>query len=98
MKPRRQSKGTKLCLPALRQHRVSSTTFQSSCMKRILITGGAGFIGSHVADLMLASGYEIRILDNLNAQVHGETAQRPAYLAKDAELIVGDVRDRAAVE
>jgi dTDP-L-rhamnose 4-epimerase len=67
-------------------------------MKRILITGGAGFIGSHVADLMLASGYEIRILDNLNAQVHGEKAQRPAYLVKDAELIVGDVRDRAAVE
>jgi dTDP-L-rhamnose 4-epimerase len=67
-------------------------------MKRILVTGGAGFIGSHVVDLLLASGYEIRILDNLNAQVHGQNAQRPAYLAKGAELIVGDVRDRAAVD
>ncbi len=66
-------------------------------MKRILITGGAGFIGSHVVDLLLASGYEIRILDSLTPQVHGANAQRPTYLAKDAELIVGDVRDRAAV-
>jgi dTDP-L-rhamnose 4-epimerase len=66
-------------------------------MKRILITGGAGFIGSHVVDLLLASGYEIRILDNLTAQVHGPEGQRPSYLAKDAELMVGDVRDRAVV-
>lgn len=66
-------------------------------MKRILITGGAGFIGSHVTDLLLESGYEIRILDNLSPQVHGELAQRPSYLAEDAELIVGDVRDRASV-
>lgn len=66
--------------------------------KRILITGGAGFIGSHVTDLMLASGYDVRILDNLNPQVHGPERKRPPYLAADAELIVGDVRDRAAVE
>lgn len=65
--------------------------------KRILITGGAGFIGSHVADLLLAAGYDIRILDNLTAQVHGPNARRPNYLAAGAELIVGDVRDRETV-
>ncbi len=74
------------------------TGFQSGNMKRILITGGAGFIGSHVTDLLLASGYEIRILDNLNAQVHGDSAQVPSYLASEAELMVGDVRHRAAVD
>lgn len=59
----------------------------------VLITGGAGFIGSHVADLLLARGFAVRILDNLIPQVHGET-ERPPYLADDAELVVGDVRDR----
>src|SRR5437660_11654176 len=78
--------------------RVSAEHLSERTMKRPLVTGGAGFIGSHVIDLLLASGYEIRVLDNLNAQVHGENAQRPAYLAKDAELIVGDVRDRTAVD
>ena len=66
--------------------------------KRILITGGAGFIGSHVADLLLASGYEVRVLDNLTPQVHGLNAQRPTYLSSDAELTVGDIRDRESVE
>ena len=66
--------------------------------QRILITGGAGFIGSHVVDLLLASGYDIRILDNLTPQVHGADAKRPSYLAGDAELIIGDVRNRAAVD
>jgi CDP-paratose 2-epimerase len=59
----------------------------------VLITGGAGFIGSHVADLLLARGFAVRILDNLIPQVHGET-ERPPYLADDAELVIGDVRDR----
>jgi dTDP-L-rhamnose 4-epimerase len=61
--------------------------------KRVLITGGAGFIGSHVADLLLREGYEVRILDNLTPQVHGSSAQRPVYLNAEAELIVGDVRN-----
>lgn len=68
-------------------------------MKRqVLITGGAGFIGSHVADLLLTSGYSVRILDNLAAQVHGPDQTRPRYLNDDAELIVGDVRDAQAVQ
>jgi dTDP-L-rhamnose 4-epimerase len=67
-------------------------------MMRVLITGGAGFIGSHAADVMLAAGYEVRILDNLSPQVHGPQRQRPAYLTREAELIVGDVTDTTAVE
>lgn len=65
--------------------------------KRILITGGAGFIGSHLADELLAHGYRVRALDNLTPQVHGEHGARPAYLDPDVELICGDVRDREAV-
>ncbi len=64
---------------------------------RVLITGGAGFIGSHLTDLLLSSGYEVRILDNLVSQVHGAERCRPPYLADDAELIVGDVRNGEAV-
>jgi dTDP-L-rhamnose 4-epimerase len=63
---------------------------------RVLITGGAGFIGSHVADALLARGYRVRALDTLTPQVHpGST--RPDYLAQDVELVVGDVRDPHAV-
>jgi dTDP-L-rhamnose 4-epimerase len=62
----------------------------------ILITGGAGFIGSHLADELLAAGHRVRALDNLTPQVHGDVA-RPDYLAEDVELQVGDVRDPEAV-
>jgi dTDP-L-rhamnose 4-epimerase len=62
----------------------------------ILITGGAGFIGSHLADRLLASGHRVRALDNLTQQVHGGDS-RPAYLADNVELVVGDVRDPDAV-
>lgn len=65
--------------------------------QRILITGGAGFIGSHLADELLAHGYQVRALDNLTPQVHGEPGARPAYLDPEVELICGDVRDRDAV-
>jgi dTDP-L-rhamnose 4-epimerase len=63
---------------------------------RVLITGGAGFIGSHLADRLLADGHEVRALDNLDRQVHTD-GERPEYLASDVELQVGDVRDRDAV-
>ena len=69
---------------------------------RTLITGGAGFIGSHLCDRLLAAGRGVRVLDNLDAQVHGEGAadarRRPEYLDDRVDLVVGDVRDRAAVD
>jgi dTDP-L-rhamnose 4-epimerase len=61
--------------------------------QRILITGGAGFIGSHLADELLGAGYRVRALDSLVTQVH-ERHERPEYLDDDVELIVGDVRNR----
>jgi dTDP-L-rhamnose 4-epimerase len=64
---------------------------------RVLITGGAGFIGSHLADELLEHGYEVRALDNLSDQVHGPGSGRPAYLHPEVELIEGDVRDPEAV-
>ncbi len=63
----------------------------------VLITGGAGFIGAHVATELLDSGYTVRVLDSLVPQVHGPDRKRPAYLSPDAELIVADIRDAAAV-
>jgi dTDP-L-rhamnose 4-epimerase len=59
--------------------------------KQILITGGAGFVGSHLADGLLSAGHNVRILDDLTPQVH--QAGRPAYLTDEAEFIPGDVRD-----
>ena len=66
--------------------------------KLILITGGAGFIGSHLADELLRLGHRVRVLDAMISQVHGEDAQRPSYLAPEVDLRVGDVLDPRAVE
>src|SRR3954453_4356881 len=63
----------------------------------VLITGGAGFIGSHLADALLARGHKVRALDNLSPQVHGENSGRPTYLHEQVELVRGDVRDPDAV-
>lgn len=65
-------------------------------MARVLVTGGGGFIGAHVVAELLTRGDEVRVLDSLHPQVHGDGG-RPDYLAADAELIVGDVRDGACV-
>ena len=67
-------------------------------MKHILITGGAVFRGSHLADELLSGGYRGRVLDCLQPQVHGEQRKRPEYLDPAVELQVGDVCDRAAVD
>ena len=65
---------------------------------KVLITGGAGFIGSHLADFLLGKGYDVRALDNLDPQVHGKDPGRPDYLAPEVELLVGDVRNHIVVE
>jgi len=59
--------------------------------KRILITGGAGFVGSHTADALVARGHEVRIYDNLCEQVHA--AGLPSYLSREVEFIRGDMGD-----
>lgn len=59
----------------------------------ILVTGGAGFIGGHTADALLAQGHFVRILDNLGEPVH--LRGKPAYCPPGAELLVGDVRSKA---
>jgi dTDP-L-rhamnose 4-epimerase len=64
---------------------------------RVLITGGGGFIGSHLANSLVEEGYRVRVLDVLHEQVHGVDAAFPDYLHADVERQVGDVRDRDAV-
>jgi len=61
-----------------------------------LVTGGAGFIGSHLVDTLLARGDRVRVLDNLLPQAHPTGEAR--FLSKEAELVVGDLRDRAACD
>ena len=63
--------------------------------KRALVTGGAGLIGSHVADLLLSEGWKVRILDNLEPNTHRNG--KPAWIAQEAEFIEADIRDRVAV-
>ncbi len=65
--------------------------------KKVLITGGAGFIGSHLADEFLKHQYEVRVLDSLSPQVHGPRRERPSYLNDEVELMVGDVLDPDAL-
>lgn len=57
--------------------------------RNILVTGGAGFIGSHTVDLLLAKGYKVKILDNLQERVHPKG--KPKYIPSDVEFIKGDV-------
>ena len=64
----------------------------------LLITGGAGFIGSHLTTELLQHGYRVRILDNLIPRVHGPERQRPGHLDPRAELLVGDIRDPQRVQ
>ena len=59
--------------------------------KQILITGGAGFVGSHLADGLLRAGHTVRVLDDLTPQVH--PAGVPDYLSRKVEILRGDVRD-----
>lgn len=64
---------------------------RNSSARQILITGGAGFVGSHLADGLLRAGHSVRVLDNLTPQVHGGI--KPDYLSPYVEFVKGDVCD-----
>ncbi|MCT8266280.1 NAD-dependent epimerase/dehydratase family protein [Afifella sp. JA880] len=65
--------------------------------ERVLLTGGAGFIGRHVTAELVEHGYEVRVLDCLHPQVHGDEPDTEALIPA-AELVIGDIRDQAKVE
>ena len=62
---------------------------------RALVTGGAGLIGSHLADLLISEGWKVRILDNIEPNTHRRG--RPNWINRKAEFVQGDVRDRDTV-
>ncbi len=66
-------------------------------MSAVLVTGGAGFIGSHLVDELLARGERVRVLDSLDPLAH-PGGEPPDHLNGEAELLVGDLRDRDAVD
>lgn len=66
-------------------------------MKKVLITGGAGFIGSNVARVLIKDGYEITVLDNFLPQIHGDKNVLPEDLNGKVKLIVGDVADKSVL-
>ena len=63
---------------------------------RVLVTGGAGLIGSHIVDLLLKKGHQVRIFDNLEPCTH--LGEQPDWLARDAEFVPGDMRNMGDVE
>lgn len=64
--------------------------------KRILVTGGAGFVGSHTVDALLAAGHQVRVFDNLTSQVH--QGGQFSHIPPDAEFILGDMRNKSQVD
>jgi dTDP-L-rhamnose 4-epimerase len=69
---------------------------KSRGIEKVLVTGGAGFIGSHTTDLLAERGYQITILDNLEPQVH--RGKKPSYLNKEAKFLQGDVGNRETLK
>ena len=65
---------------------------------KILVTGGAGFIGTHLVAALRERGHAVRLYDNLDPQVHGTDCSKPKSLPQDAEFIRGDIRDRDSLQ
>jgi len=63
----------------------------------VLVTGGAGFVGAHLVDALVAAGERVRVLDNLDPLAH-PSGELPAHMNPAAEMAIGDLRDRATVE
>lgn len=66
-------------------------------MSKILVTGGAGFVGSHLVDALVEQGHTVTVFDNLEPQVHGTSEGLPDYFNHDARFIKGDMRDTDAL-
>jgi dTDP-L-rhamnose 4-epimerase len=67
----------------------------SNTNKRALVTGGAGLIGSHIADLLVSEGWTVRVMDNLEPQTHRQG--KPGWISDKVEFLEGDMRDREAI-
>ena len=63
---------------------------------KLLVTGGCGFIGSHLVDRLVHDGHDVKVYDLLEPQVHGN--KKPAYLNKEAEYVYADIRDKNKLE
>lgn len=79
----------------IHRRRASDTRLPSDAL--VLVTGGAGFIGSHLANQLAESGARVRVMDSLNEQVHGAEAGFPQHLHADIERVEGDIRNRDAL-
>jgi dTDP-L-rhamnose 4-epimerase len=81
----------------LRYDSKESDRFLSFVARVVLITGGAGFIGSHLAERLFDLGYKVRVIDNLSAQVHSAHATLPRYLQGKVEFVRGDILNKDLV-
>ena len=81
-----------LCMYSLPEGKRQVLKHNMNKKLKILVTGGAGFIGSFLVDELIEKGYVVRIFDNLEKQVHN--GKKPSYLNPKAEFIKGDVRNR----
>src|SRR5437867_2435492 len=89
----RRGRATALCV---HEDRLSGRrTGDDMSYKRVLVTGGAGFIGSHLVDRLLTAGHVVRVMDAVIPQVHPHG--RPTYLNPNAEFRAADVRDTDAM-
>jgi dTDP-L-rhamnose 4-epimerase len=75
--------------------REDTRLYNRGMMKHALVTGGAGLIGSHVTDLLVREGWQVRVLDNLEANTHKRG--KPSWINEQAEFVQGDIRDRDTI-